>query len=211
MAILKQGALGAISGKVGPIVGSSWKGKAYIRSMAFSYNDANTEEQQMQRQKFGVMGKFVAGASGFVKYGFKSQAKGMTECNAAMSYNVVNAIGGTFPNYKVDFASVLLSKGSLAEPYAPSVTVVEDSLVLGWTDNSGVGNADANDFMMYYLYNSSKGNSVYNTEACVRSATTFTVSLPSLWSGDSVEVYIAFRSHNSAESSNSLYLGSVNV
>ena len=52
MAIINQGILGGISGTVGTVVGSSWKGIDYIRAKATSYNDANTEGQIATRGAF---------------------------------------------------------------------------------------------------------------------------------------------------------------
>lgn len=55
MATIKQGALGGFSGKVGPITGSSWKGKAVIKARPLSVNDPNTVLQQQIRAKFKLI------------------------------------------------------------------------------------------------------------------------------------------------------------
>ena len=51
MATIKQGILGAFSGKVGSVVGSSWKGIAIMKSRPASVANPKTAKQVMQRSK----------------------------------------------------------------------------------------------------------------------------------------------------------------
>lgn len=43
MGTIKQGILGGFSGKVGTVIGSSWKGISYMRSRAQSVKNPRTE------------------------------------------------------------------------------------------------------------------------------------------------------------------------
>ena len=52
MGKIKQGILGAVSGKVGGVVGSSWKGIAYLKVLPASVANPNTAAQQTQRGAF---------------------------------------------------------------------------------------------------------------------------------------------------------------
>ncbi len=60
MGKIKQGILGGFSGKVGPVIGTSWKGKAIIKARPLSHNDRNSVAQQEQRAKFSLVSKFLA-------------------------------------------------------------------------------------------------------------------------------------------------------
>lgn len=51
MATIKQGILGAFSGKVGSVVGSSWKGIAIMKSRPASVANPKTAKQVIQRSK----------------------------------------------------------------------------------------------------------------------------------------------------------------
>lgn len=51
MATIKQGILGAFSGKVGSVVGSSWKGIAIMKSRPASVANPKTAKQVLQRSK----------------------------------------------------------------------------------------------------------------------------------------------------------------
>ncbi len=207
MGKIKQGVLGGFSGKVGPVIGSSWKGKAVIKGRALSYNDANSEAQQQTRAKLKLLSQFTSATYGFVSVGFKSQATDITEQNASIRYNFADGITGTWPNYQLNYSKLLLARGKVDNPYNTTAQVQGTDLSFSWTDNSGIGNALETDKAMFVVYNSDKKQSIYDTEASDRSTRQASVSLPSSWTGDTVEVYFAMRRNDSDETSNSLYLG----
>lgn len=205
MGKIKQGVLGGFSGKVGPVIGSSWKGKAYMKGIALSFNDANTDLQKAQRQRFTVVSGFVMSILSFVRTGFRSVADGMTTINACMSYNLRNGITGTYPNLALDFTKLLVADGPIENVYNPSKQYDDLSLEIGWSDNSGIGNAQGNDRVNVLVYCPEKGNSVMK-ELGARSERTGDIALPSAWSGSTVHVWMACTRGN--ESGKSVYLGS---
>jgi hypothetical protein len=84
MGVIKRGILGGFSGKVANVIGGSWKGIAYMRSMPLSVANPNTAGQVTQRGYFSkavasakeILGgfvrplwnRFVSGESGFNGY-----------------------------------------------------------------------------------------------------------------------------------------------
>lgn len=52
MAVIKQGILGGVSGKVGSVVGTSWKGQAVLKAMPLSVANPQSPGQTAQRGKF---------------------------------------------------------------------------------------------------------------------------------------------------------------
>ena len=50
MARISKGILGGFSGTVGTVIGGSWKGIAYMRSMPSSRKSSSTVKQKEQRQ-----------------------------------------------------------------------------------------------------------------------------------------------------------------
>lgn len=54
MGIIKQGILGGFSGKVGSVVGTSWKGRAVMKAMPLSVANPRTSGQVNQRTKFSA-------------------------------------------------------------------------------------------------------------------------------------------------------------
>lgn len=209
MGKIKQGILGGFSGKVGPVIGTSWKGKAVMRAQALSYNDRNSLAQQQQRKKFTLVTKFVASVLGFVNEGFRKRAVGMTAPNAAVAANIENAISGEWPDFEIDYSKAVVANGPVDLPYSPSATADGTTLSLTWADNSGMGNALADDKVMVLAYNEAKGQAVYNTAVAERADRNATLTLPSAWTGDNVNVWIAMSRQQDNESSRSSHLATL--
>lgn len=209
MAVISKGILGGISGKVGTVVGASWKGIDYIRSKPASVANPRTEGQVNQRNRFSAALEYLQPNLGFVKVGYKGYAVKKTAFNAAMSYTLNNAITGTAPNFSVDYSLALLSRGALSEPLNASTNLNTPGQVeFFWDDNSDEGNASATDKAMLLVYNPTKKASVAILGGPQRDAGSEVVSIPSLYSGDTVELFMAFVSADNNQVSNSIYLGS---
>ena len=212
MGKIAQGVLGGFSGKVGNIVGGTWKGIDYMRIKPANVSNPKTQGQLDQRSKFSTVLKFLQPLTDFLKVGFKLYAIKMTQFNSAMSYNLNNAITGTYPNFTIDYTKALVSRGSLvgaagAAAASSSASVVEFT----WTDNSGSGNALGTDKALLVIYNATKGYAVYDSAGASRATQAQNLTVPSDFSGDSVEAFIGFVSEDGKEVANSVYIGSVTV
>ena len=161
MGKIAQGILGGLSGKVGNIIGGSWKGIDYIRIKPSSVANPRTEGQVNQRNKFTVTLEYLQPNQPFLKVGYKSFATKQSEFNAAMSYVLNNAVTGTAPNFNVDYANALLSRGGLSGVLNPTTDLTTAGQVsFGWGDNSLEGNANTTDKAMLLVYNPSKKDSI---------------------------------------------------
>lgn len=212
MAIINQGILGGVSGKIGNVIGGTWKGIDYLRIKPSSVANPKTEGQLDQRSKFAKVLHFLQPMTDFLRVGFKLYAIKMTEFNAAMSYNLFNAVLGAYPNYTIDYPNALVSRGNLkgvANGTATSTTPAEIDIT--WVDNSSSGNALATDKSLILILNPDKKESIYTTSGPLRPVGTETLNLPPEYSGDVVEVYLGFVSEDGAKVSNSSHLGSVTV
>ena len=213
MGTIKQGILGGFSGKVGTVIGSSWKGISYMRGQAQHVKNPRSSGQMDQRSKFNLVLNFLQPNVPYIRIGYKSQAAKQTEFNAAMSYLLKNAVTGSYPNYALDFTEVMVSKGGLTQVTGAAVnwTAAQSKLTFNWTDNSGVGNALATDKAMPFVYNKDKNETIYNTAGATRTTHTMDVTVPNNWSGDKVEVYLGMVSEDGALVADSLYLGEVTL
>lgn len=209
MGTIKQGILGGFSGKVGTVIGSSWKGISYMRGQAQHVKNPRTAGQVNQRLKFNLVLNFLQPNVPYIRIGYKSQAAKQTEFNAAMSYLVKNAVTGTSPDYALDYTKVVVSKGGLTQvtEAADSWVAAQNKLTFSWTDNSGVGNALATDKAMPFIYNKAKNETIYNTAGATRTTHTMDVTVPNNWVGDKVEVYLGMVSEDGALVADSIYLG----
>lgn len=211
MGKLKKGILGGFSGKVGNVVGASWKGIDYIRSLPASVKNPRTNGQVAQRTKFSATMEFLRPLNPLINVGFRSAATGrLTAMNAAMSYNVKNAVKGEFPDFEVDFERVLFSRGSLTGASRASANAEAGGLVYDW-ESSEATNIDASDEVVFMAYNSDRKEAVYTIGDATRMLGYGDLAVPELWVGDTLHTYMAFVSLDGKASSNSIYTGSVVV
>ena len=209
MGKISQGILGGLSGKVGNVIGGSWKGINYLRIKPASVANPRTEGQVNQRNKFTITLEYLQATKDFIKIGYKSFAVKKTEFNAAMSYVLNNAVGGAAPNFTIDYSLALLSRGSLSSVFNGSTDLTTPGAVtFDWDDNSTEGNASTTDKAMVLVYNPDKKESVSVLDGANRTVGSQTVVIPNTYAGDTVQLFMAFVSADGKTVSNSVYLGS---
>ena len=209
MGKIAQGILGGLSGKVGNIVGGSWKGIDYIRIKPSSVANPRTEGQVNQRNKFTITLEYLQATKDFIKIGYKSFATKKTEFNAAMSYVLNNAVGGIAPNFTIDYSLALLSRGPLSGVLNGTTDLATAGQVsFNWDDNSAEGNANVTDKAMVLVYNPNKKESISILDGANRTVGSQVVTIPNTYAGDTVELFMAFVSADGTQVSNSVYLGS---
>uniref|UniRef100_UPI00259B3B03 DUF6266 family protein n=1 Tax=uncultured Polaribacter sp. TaxID=174711 RepID=UPI00259B3B03 len=207
MGKIPQGILGSLSGKVGSIIGGSWKGIDYIRIKPASVANPRTEGQVNQRNKFTITLEYLQATSDFIKVGYKAFAVKKTEFNAAMSYVLNNAITGTEPNFVVDYPNALVSRGGLSGALNPTTDLATaGEVTFNWDDNSTEGNANADDKAMILVYNPDKKESIYVLDGANRTTRSDVISIPSSYAGDTVHLFMAFTTVDNSSVSNSIYL-----
>jgi len=211
MGTIKQGILGGFSGKVGSVVGGSWKGISYMRGKAVSIKNPRTLQQMMHRTKFAVALSVLQPITAFLRVGFKRYAYKKSEFNAAMSYTIKHAIVGDYPNYEIDYEKLLVSRGTLTGANNATATPAAGKIKVAWEDNSGIGEAKPTDKALVLAINPEKGEAAYITDGAPRSAKTEDLMVSPYWSGDDVGVYLGFISENGKDVATSAYLGSVSV
>jgi hypothetical protein len=207
MGTIKQGILGGFSGKVGTVVGGSWKGISYMRSLAQNVKDPRTPAQMGQRTKFGITIRLLKPLTALLRVGWRQYADGMSAFNAAMAYTLANAITGAYPDYAIDPSKILISRGSLTPATGASATASGENITFNWSDNSGAGSAAQTDRALIAVLNPALGEAVSTDEAADRMTLSQTIALPPHWAGDNVYTYLGFISEDARETANSIYLG----
>ena len=212
MGTIKKGILGGFSGKVGTVIGGNWKGIDYMRSKAASISNPKTEAQLDQRARFGAALKFLQPLTSFLRVGFKNYAVKKTAFNSAMSYNLNNALAGAFPEYFIDYASALVSRGSLPGALNPQVqSTIPNQIDFTWQDNSQDSTASPNDRVLLVVLNPSKQKAISIIGGNERTVGQQSIEVPSTFMGDEVHCYIAFQNINQSVLSDSVYVGSVGL
>jgi hypothetical protein len=211
MGTIKKGILGGFSGKVGTVVGASWRGISYMRSLPQNVRNPRTDGQRSQRSKFALALALLKPMTAFLRTGWKLYAHRQSPFNAAMSHTLANAIVGTYPDYQVDVSKVLVSRGNLQSASGATATVENGNIEIVWNDNSGIGSAKQTDKALVVVLNLEKGEAITNDAGAERTEETQTIVLPADWSGDEVHAYLGFVSEDGREVSNSVYLGAIEI
>ena len=183
-----QGILGPFTGKVGSVVGSSWKGVNYIKSLP-GPNASNSEAQQKQRGRFkSVVSLASSLMDSLVRPVWNLVGGKMTGYNLFVKTNM-SAFdeSGVLVNYS-DFHA---SMGALPLPENLNLqddTDVASGIELSWKDESGTGLGNADDKLHLLVMTSEKVH-ILNTVS-VRSDESVEITLP-VSAGD-VHVYVFF-------------------
>ncbi|HEY5392187.1 MAG TPA: DUF6266 family protein [Hanamia sp.] len=209
MGKINKGILGGFSGKVGNVIGGTWKGIEYMRSRGNKRNQRPTESQLTQQLKFALVMRFVQPMAGLLNITFHDFAVKMTGINNAFAYTIKNAITGVYPSFTIDYARTLVSRGRLPNGMAPSVISGAGSvLTYSWTDNSGMGLAKATDQAILVAYCPELKQAVYTTAGGMRSGLTAELNvLP--FSGLTVQTWLGFISQSGSLIATSNFTGEV--
>ena len=211
MGRLKEGILGGFSGKVGNVIGSSCRGVEYIKSAPAKMTNPRTKRQTMQRSSFIVTQNFLRTMIPIIRIGFKDYAiDGMSAFNAAMSYNMINGIKKVFDSNELDFANILISRGSLSTSPVINAIVTDDLLQFEW-DPILNENAKSTDQVMVIAHNAAKGESVFDVNAGKRRNASTYLNMLSHWKGDAIETYLAFKDESGTLVSDSCYTGQFTI
>jgi len=211
MGTIKKGILGGFSGKVGTVVGSSWKGISYMRSLPMKVRNPRTLRQLDQRSKFAIALGYLKPMNGLLQIGWKLYASKQSTINAAMSYTIANAITGVYPDYSIDPGKVLISRGSLTPTVNFIATPIKGAINFEWDDNSNLNTSKETDKALLAVVNPAKSEAIFDTAGATRAEASQSLSMPAGWAGDTVEAYLGFISEDGMEVSNSVYAGSIVV
>lgn len=210
MATFEKGILGGFSGKVGTVIGGNWKGIDYMRSKANKRTFVPTQKQLEQQLKFALIMRFLQPMSALLEISFHDFAVQQTGTNSAFAYNYKEAITGTFPDYAIDYAKALVSRGNLPNVLGPSVIAGAGSyLVWSWTDNNS-STANPDDQAILVAYCPEMRQAIFTANGGKRSE--LTADLNALtFKGKTVETYIGFLSVDGRNSAISIFTGEVMV
>ena len=171
MGKINQGILGGFSGKVGTVVGSTWKSISYMRALAVNVHDAKSEKQLCQRGKFRTVVNFTKTITPFLRVGFQEHEEGRSAVNAATSYLMLHAVEGCADETVLNFDKVRVSQGSLTTAADATVQVAAGKATFSWTDNSDTGDAQATDTAMALAYNKDSVPTALPSFPCPRAGT----------------------------------------
>lgn len=150
---IKNASIGALSGKVGNLVGSSWKGTDYYRIHNEHIANPRTPKQVAQRERFKSM-SFLSHKlmTAVIKPIWNKTAVKMTGANYFMQKNMPTIR----PDAEIDLSKLIMSDGRLDAPFSVDFTkdLSDDvSYILDWIDNADLYDFDENDLLNIVIFN----------------------------------------------------------
>lgn len=208
MGLYKKGVLGYFRGKVGTVVGAVINGIHYMRSLPDFGQDNPTVAQINVRAKLALIAGWLKQWKAQIRIGYQDFTNGTTPFSAAMSYHLRNAVTGVAPLYSIDYPKVMISSGELDKINAPEVSVTEDAQIdIAWAANGSMFSGKPTDLLTFMLYNPEKEEFVYAKGAAARSVLSYELMVPSMFSGDTVYLWLSVVSADGKLVSDSQYLG----
>jgi hypothetical protein len=209
MGKIKTGILGGFQGKVGTVIGSTWRGESIMRALPKTAAKAPTESQRIQRLKFKAVSEFLNPLRSTLSTYFGNDTGVKSKYNMATSYHITNAVEITEQGTQILYPRVLVAKGTLFGFQNLTTTHSETVITLNWEDNTVFGNAKAEDTVNVVCF-IEEVNSFYVFESIAnRDGLTASVTLPQNFIGYNVEAYAFLYDKVSKTSSNSVYLGNI--
>jgi len=212
MANFNKGILGAFSGKVGNVVGASWRSLNILRSLPRKSNKQATVGQISQRQKFGLITSFIMLGKVVVEQYFGNRHAYKSRLNLCVSYHLKEAVLGTVDNFMIDYTKVIWTKGELLGLNNVTITPAV-GLLLNFTfaGMSGQSNALATDEVLLVLYCPSFGELPVYYNIAERDDGAASVMVSSIWLGEQVHAWIAVTDNQRKLVATSQYLGVVTI
>lgn len=213
MGSYNKGILGPFRGRVGTVVGYSWRGKDLIRALPKESSTAPTEAQLEQRAKFGTVIRFLTPIKEVVGAYFGKEANAKSPFNQATGYHIREALlPGQNNTWLIDYQKVLISRGQLrGGDHVQVAPGGANQLNLTWIDNSGQGNADPTDIAIAVVYCTDMEEFVMFNPLGVRSDASATLSIPPYLAGNLAEVWVTFVTADLKLAATSSYAGSATI
>jgi len=207
----EQGILGAFSGLVGPVVGSSFRGMNIMRGKPKKTTKEPTLNQLAQRGKFATVTQFLTPAKSILSKYFAVPTGAKSQYNLSTSYHLKEAVEWDGTEAIILFDKALFSKGALLAPQNLVATATAGTrLDLDWVNNSH-GNALGTDQLMVVVYEPIGRFYEFFLNAGARADGTATIALPPYLAGSEVHCWAFMAATQSALKSTSQYLGAITV
>src|SRR5690348_12308436 len=209
MAKFKHGINGPFTGKLGTVVGVTWKGIPYMRSLPIRTRKA-TKGELANRARFKIAQSWLSPMLDFVRVGWKGYTPTVEGFIAAKSYLMKNAMEGKGADSRIIPSKMLVSFGDLPLSENISVEVIAgDQLQFTWNTAIPEG-ANKRDQVMVVAYNEKDGHAYYQVNGQFRFTGSETLQVAHR-ENKIYQVYAAFIAPDRSRQSNSVYLGEITV
>jgi hypothetical protein len=203
MGKLTRKILGNVSGKVGDITFSQWKGQTVVKSKVSVSAKKPTEKQELVRQRFRFLSELSRRFSSIIPLGFAGSKDTITVFNSFFRTNQ-EVLSGSLGNLQIDFSKLVLSRGNLETVTGLNQSQSGSKVLVNWQASMG----DPNDKLVQVLVHSETKEILYKDGS--RSSLNLSLDFPNSWVGAKVHGFV-FLYTESGRSSNSQYIGELTL
>jgi hypothetical protein len=223
MARIFNGITGQFQGKVGTVVGATWKGIPYMRSRPKKRTAVVSKKESANRNRFAMAHKWLQPLTLFLREGFKGYTPTVEGFLAAKSYLLKNAFEGEGEHLVINPAKVKVSHGDLPLPENITAKVIGPNQIQFSWDTTTMPFDNRYDQAMVLAYDMEAELTRFNQKIALYELTgqfrstgahILNISPRDPEKEDSVgtyHCYIAFVSADRSRRSNSVYLGTVTL
>jgi len=210
MAKFINGANGTFSGKVGSVIGASWRGIHYLRGLAKKSKVPPTEAQIAQRLRFALITKFLSPLLGILSVGFRNVRRlTAAQFSMAVKRNIEQAVIGAAPDFELDFPAITLSEGGLYIPLTSAMEVAEGTITLTWDPAPNQFGGASTDVAYIVVYNAERQLFITTDTPATRANGSAVVDVPAPFAGQSGHAWMFFASFDGKKVSGTVYLGDI--
>jgi hypothetical protein len=211
MAKFEQGINGPFQGKVGRVVGCSWKGIPYMRAMPKKRSSKPSEKEMTTRKKWALSQQWLQPVLEIVQIGFKGYSSRSEGFVAAKSYLMKYAFEGEGTELRINPALVKISAGNLPLSHNMQATrLAEYQVQFTWDAALPNDEASSYDQVMLLAYDVNHGEICFSLPGELRKKGAAMLELSPPEPG-TYHLYAAFVAYDRRRQSDSVYLGSVDV
>lgn len=213
MARLPKGILGPVSGKIGPVVGATCHGVAYVRSAPKKKKKkkkkAKSPAQLANEVKFKFVNRWMVPFHPYILIGFQNLPVEKPAISTAFALNYQQAVVGSFPDFAIDFSKVVLSIGDLPGLDQPAIVLTAPGVLeLTWQKSNSL-QASFDDQVMLVLYSASLHVVDGFAGGVKRASGSCSYSFAEEMIGKTLEVFISVTSMDRKKIADSVYLGRI--
>ena len=208
MGRLISGINGPIRGKVGTVIGSSWKGIPYLKGLYKKRTKRISKNEKANRNKFSMAQYWLKPLLPFVRQGFKGYSLLSEGFTAAKSYLLKNAVETSPSGIMINPALMKVSFGDLPLPAGLTVEkIAGNRLQFSW-DPTKIGDINPRDQVMLLAYDIKNANAHFTINGQFRSSGSDSLEIDGS-KGKTYHVYMAFSAADRSRQSDSVYMGTV--
>ncbi len=206
MARLNNGIFGPFTGKIGGVVGSSWRGMPILKMAPKEITKQPSPAQLLQRAKFSFAMGFLNPIKPFLAERFGKMEGSKAPFDLALSYHLKEAIKVEGDLLLMDYPKVCISKGHLRGLEGVTASLQAGNILsLQWENNSDQSFASPGDMLTVVLFVPDVGSFFFFENIALRQDTTVQITLPEEAVVAELHCWGTFVTHTGSRAATSSY------